>query len=115
MTTELLNDALAISDAWSSELNLRDLLEQQLRASGVLERVVDVVAVGKAAREMAWALHEVLGERVQRQLIIVDEGPAFSLLSDVEFVIGDHPLPGLGSLMAGKRLVEFLENPTMAE
>jgi glycerate-2-kinase len=115
VTTELLNDALAISDAWSNELNLRDLLEQQLRASGVLERVVDVVAVGKAAREMASALHEVLGERVQRQLIIVDEGPAFSLLSDVEFVIGDHPLPGLGSLMAGERLVEFLENPTMAE
>ncbi len=114
MTTDLLNDALAISDAWSSELNLRDVLEEQLRASGVLG-VVDVVAVGKAAREMASALHVVLGERVQRQLIIVDEGPAFSLQSDVELVIGDHPLPGLGSLMAGERLVEFLEQPTTAE
>jgi glycerate-2-kinase len=110
-----LTDALAISDAWSSELNLRELLEQQLGASGALEGVLDVVALGKAAREMASALHDVVGERVQRQLIIVDEGPAFSLLSDVEFVIGDHPLPGLGSLMAGERLVEFLEKPTTAE
>lgn len=115
MTTELLNDALAISDAWSSELNLRELLEQQLGTSGTLTGVVDVVAVGKAAREMVSALHDVVGERVQRQLIIVDEGPAFSLLTDVEFVIGDHPLPGLGSLLAGERLVEFLEKPTTAQ
>jgi len=115
VTTELLKDALAISDAWSSELNLRELLEGQLGASGALKGVLDVVALGKAAREMASALHDLVGERVQRQLVIVDEGPAFSLLSDVEFVIGDHPLPGLGSLLAGERLVEFLEQPTTAE
>ena len=47
--------------------------------------------------------------------MIVEEGPAFSLDADVEFVIGEHPLPGLGSLMAGERLVEFLESSTDAE
>jgi len=52
VTKELVNDALAISDAWSSELDLRDLIEAELRASGVLNLRVDVVAVGKAAREM---------------------------------------------------------------
>jgi glycerate-2-kinase len=113
--TKLLDDALAISDAWLEKLNLRGLIGQQLRESNVLGCDVDVVAVGKAAREMASALHDVLGERVQRQLVIVDEGPAFSLDSDVEFVIGDHPLPGLGSLMAGERLVEFLERASDAE
>ena len=46
---------------------------------------------------------------MRRQLVVVDEGPAFSLDADVEFVIGEHPLPGLGSLMAGERLFEFLE------
>ena len=55
VTKELVNDALAISDAWSSELDLRDLIEAELRASGVLNLRVDVVAVGKAAREMASA------------------------------------------------------------
>ena len=107
--THLLTDALAISDAWSSELDLRVLIERQVRESGLFGRDVDVVALGKAAREMASALHDVLGSHVQRQLIIVDEGPAFSLDTDVEFVIGEHPFPGLGSLMAGERLVEFLE------
>jgi glycerate 2-kinase len=107
--TILLTDALAISVAWSNALDLRGLIERQVRDSGLFGRDVDVVAVGKAAREMALALHVVLGSYVQRQLIIVDEGPAFSLDTDVEFVIGEHPFPGLGSLLAGERLVEFLE------
>ena len=90
-------------------------MERQLADADVLGRVVDVVGVGKAAREMVSAVHEVMGPKVQRQLVIVDEGPAFSLDSDVEFVIGEHPLPGLGSLMAGARLMEFLEQSTDAE
>jgi glycerate-2-kinase len=110
VTKELLEDALAISDAWSSDLDLRQLIETELRASNLLSGSVDVVAVGKAAREMSSAVREVLGRQVRRQLIIVDEGPAIALDTDVEFVIGEHPLPGLGSLMAGERLVDFLES-----
>jgi glycerate 2-kinase len=112
---ELLNDALAISDAWSNALDLRELIVTELRDSGVLDCLVDVVAIGKAAREMAAAAREVLGDRVRRQLVIVDAGPALSLDADVEFVIGEHPLPGLGSLMAGERLVDFLESSSDAE
>jgi glycerate 2-kinase len=108
------DDALAISDAWSIGLELRELVETQLRESDLLDVDVDVVAIGKAAREMAAATREVLGERVQRLLVIVDEGPAFSLDADIEFVIGEHPWPGLGSLLAGQRLVEFLESSSGA-
>lgn len=111
----LINDALAISDAWSRGLDIRELIESQLRASMVLDLDVDIVAIGKAAREMAEAARDVVGEHAKRGLIVVDEGPAFSLNSDVEFVIGEHPLPGLGSLMAGQRLVEFLDQPVGAE
>jgi glycerate 2-kinase len=115
VTTKLLNDALTISDAWSSAIDLRALIETQLHASDVADGVVDVVAVGKAAREMASAAREVLGDRLRRQLVIVDAGPAFSMDADVEFVIGEHPWPGLGSLLAGERLVEFLENTADVE
>lgn len=115
MTTDLLDDALAISGAWSGSLDLGDLIETEIHASGLAHSSVDVVAVGKAAREMAAATRDLLGELVRRQLVIVDEGPAFSMDSDVEFIIGEHPLPGLGSLLAGERLVEFLESPTSAE
>jgi hydroxypyruvate reductase/glycerate 2-kinase len=114
VTANLLNDALAISDAWSNGLDLRTLIETQLRESHVLDQEVDVVAIGKAAREMSAATRDVLGDRVRRQLVIVDEGPAFSMDSDVEFIIGEHPLPGLGSLLAGQRLVEYLERSSGA-
>ena len=77
MTTKLLSDALAIASAWSSGLDLRALIEAQLRESDVLDIDVDVVALGKAAREMATITHEVLGDHVRRRLVIVDEGPAF--------------------------------------
>jgi glycerate-2-kinase len=110
-----LDDALAISGAWTGSLDLRELIETEIRSTGFAHSSVDVVAVGKAAREMASATHDVLGELVRRQLVIVDEGPAFSLDSDVEYIIGEHPLPGLGSLLAGERLVEFLESPTTAD
>src|SRR5580692_6977559 len=108
MTSELLDDALAISDAWSRALDLHAMIKTQLRSLDVRDGV-DLVAIGKAAREMAVAARDVLGDHVLRELVIVDEGPAFSLDADVEFVIGEHPLPGLGSLMAGERLVDFLD------
>jgi glycerate 2-kinase len=115
MTSELLIDALAISDAWSSALDLHAMIETQVRGLAGRDDGVDVVAVGKAAREMASAAREVLGDHVLRQLVIVDEGPAFSLDVDVEFVIGEHPLPGLGSLLAGERLVDFLDRSSAAQ
>jgi len=95
VTKELVNDALAISDAWSSELDLRDLIEAELRASGVLNLRVDVVAVGKARARWRRPRATCSQNNVQRQLVIVDEGPAISLDVDVEFVIGEHPRPGL--------------------
>lgn len=115
MTKELLDDALAITGAWSSELDHSALIDAALRSSNLKGGPVDVVAIGKAAREMSMAVRDVLGDAVRRQLVIVDEGPAISLDADAEFVIGEHPLPGLGSLLAGERLVEFVESATDAE
>jgi glycerate-2-kinase len=113
--TKLLDDALAISDAWVKDIDLRERIEQRLRDSDVLACDVDVIALGKAAREMASALREIVGGHLRRQLVIADEGPAFSFDADVEYVIGEHPRPGLGSLMAGERLVAFLTAPSDAE
>ncbi|MGB8197374.1 MAG: DUF4147 domain-containing protein [Acidimicrobiales bacterium] len=115
MTSELLIDALAISDAWSSELDLHEMIESQLRASEMLGVDVDIVAIGKAAREMASVVRDILVDHVLRQLVIVDEGPALSFDANVEFVVGEHPLPGFGSLLAGERLVEFLQDSHRAQ
>jgi glycerate 2-kinase len=115
MASELLIDALAISNAWSSALDLHAMIETQVHDLDVRDVGVDLVAVGKAAREMALAAREALGVHLLRQLVIVDEGPAFSLDANVEFVIGEHPLPGLGSLLAGERLVDFLDQSSAAQ
>jgi len=66
---------LAISDAWSSELNLRELLEGQLGHRGS-ESVLDVVP---SARRLARWLRpaHLVGERVQRQLVIVTRDRRF--------------------------------------
>jgi glycerate 2-kinase len=114
VTSQLLQDALEISAAWSTSVDLVELIESPLRDTGFIGLSVDVIALGKASREMAAAAHAVLGDHVLRQLIIVDEGPAIALDADVEFVVGNHPVPGLGSLLAGERLVDFLDAPSEA-
>jgi hydroxypyruvate reductase len=68
---------------------------------------VDVVAVGKAAPEMADAAARQLGERVARRLVI-GEAPEARAPGAAGLVVGEHPVPGEGSLAAGRRLVEFL-------
>jgi len=100
---------------WSSALDLRDLIEAELRASGVLNLRVGRVAVVRPRARWRRPRATCSQNTSNRQLVIVDEGPAISLDVDVEFVIGEHPRPGLGSLMAGERLVEFLEGSKNAE
>jgi glycerate-2-kinase len=67
VASKLVTDANSISAHWRNELDLDELMEDQLRAAGVLDQSVDVVAIGKASREMAAAARSVLGQRVQRQ------------------------------------------------
>lgn len=94
-------------------MDLRALVERRLVDAGAVDLDVDVVAVGKASREMAGAVRAVLGRRVRRQLIVVDVARSEE---DVEgdVVVGEHPIPGPGSLVAGERLVEFLGEPSDA-
>ena len=58
VTSRLLDDALAISDAWLNGLELRELVETQLRECDLLDVDVDVIAIGKAGREMAAATRD---------------------------------------------------------
>lgn len=114
-----LSDALEISGAWLSRIDLRALMKRQLFESGVLggDGVVDVVAIGKASIEMARAIASLLGDRVTRRLIVAselangDEGASVN----ANVVIGEHPIPGAKSVAAGERLVDFLGASTNAE
>lgn len=105
----LLQDAEAISSRWISDLSLSALIEDGSGESAPLGESVDLVALGKASREMAEAARSVLGRRVRRSLVISDAGDEIESLGE-RVLIGEHPVPGRGSLRAGHEVRSFLES-----
>jgi glycerate-2-kinase len=92
-----------------SDLNLATLMASRLDDSSPLEERIDVIAVGKASREMARAAHSTLGPRVHRTLVISDIGLPSETPGE-RVLIGEHPTPGSGSLRAGEELTSFLQS-----
>ena len=93
--------------------SLRELVEAQLSDGGALDDQLDVIAIGKAAWSMLSACRDIVGERIVRALVVVDElGANDGTASEV--IVGEHPLPGPGSLRAGERLLAFLAESTVA-
>jgi glycerate 2-kinase len=71
-----------------------------------------VLTVGKAAWSMAEALVDILTDRVNHGLVVSPQiGKA--LPPNWRVVQGDHPLPGTGSLAAGKAVRELLKDCTV--
>ena len=113
MTSDSTTDALVVATSWLETL---DLTKQVVAAlADVGETRVDLVAIGKAAGEMGDAARSALGARVNRRLVISDASGAARRRDDDAVVVGEHPVPGAGSLAAAHRLVEFLREPTEAE
>ncbi len=79
-----------------------------------VDGAVYLIAIGKAATSMMRGALDVLGEGVARALMITgygqcecDGAPGFECLE------AGHPLPDHGSLMAGRRLLEFIDSAPM--
>lgn len=115
MTSKLVTDAFTISKGWSDALDLSALMREQLTSYLNAPHRIDLVSVGKASREMAQSAEQILGSRVQRRLIITDYDEARSTHDDPEILIGDHPVPGIASLEAGRALVAFLDAHSHAD
>ncbi len=113
--TALLADALAMSRSWSGSLDLETLVEKKLRAEISGEQSVDVVAIGKASREMAYAAGKFLGSRVRRRFLVCGHDSAAMAPPDGDVRVGEHPIPGAGSLRAGEELVSFLSSSDASE
>lgn len=67
---------------------------------------VYVLALGKAAFPMVKGLQGSLGNFIRQILVI--SASLTGKLPNAEVLVGEHPIPGEGSLRAGKRLVEFV-------
>lgn len=113
MIDALRTDAVALSNEWMAQVDLERLMAD--RVTTLDEGDVDVVAVGKAALEMARATRQALGPRIRREFIVVDTPSADTAGWGPNVWVGEHPLPGVASLAAGERLVEFLQQATPAQ
>ncbi len=114
MRTKLARDARVICTDWLREMNLARLIEAPLAAAQVVDLDVDLVAVGKASREMMAAASESLGSGVLRRLTICDAASAALGGPSLDVVVGEHPVPGEGSLAAGRALAAFLDGGSKA-
>ncbi len=84
----------------------RRVVRDHLQQHPVAEQV-EMVAVGKAAASMARGALDVLGNRVAKALVITKYGHCDSDMN-LECLQAGHPVPDENSLVAGRRLVEFI-------
>ena len=70
-------------------------------------RKIFIFGLGKAAEAMTFCLAEMLEDKSPRGLLVVKH-PISSLPEGFEQVLGGHPVPDQGSLLAARKLEEFL-------
>ncbi|MHB1087607.1 MAG: DUF4147 domain-containing protein [Acidimicrobiales bacterium] len=109
MTSRLVTDAQTVSGGWLDELDMTTLLRDQLASYLEARQRIDLIAIGKASKEMARCAEQILGSRVHRRLIVSDRDDAVEALDDPGVLSGEHPIPGPASLHAARALVEFLD------
>ena len=88
-----------------------DRLAAQAAGAGSFQPPLDVVAIGKAAAAMAAGVRQVLDEQIRRTLVITKRGhvaPWAKDLQQAEVMQAGHPLPTPESLIAGQRLLEWI-------
>jgi hydroxypyruvate reductase len=71
-----------------------------------------VVAVGKAAPQMAEAIEQRIGDKFTRGLVATKHGHAASYAGKCEVIESSHPIPGEDSLRAGHFVLSLLHDLT---
>ena len=70
-------------------------------------------AIGKAASAMTLGAHDALGDRLERALVITKDdhaAPQLYGMPQVEIIESAHPIPDERSLVAGARLLEWVDS-----
>jgi hydroxypyruvate reductase len=113
----IFNAALAAANAGDAVKRHLQRTEVQLRVAKTrytLTRIdrVFVVAVGKAAAEMADAVEQRLGESFTNGIVVTKQGHAPSYVGKCEVFESGHPVPNDESLRAGDAVLALLDNLT---
>ncbi len=96
-------------------MDLGQLSRALLERSGLSELTVDVVGIGKASLEMTEAVLAVLDSRVRRRIAVVDGSIGSPHEPRAGVFVGEHPVPGVGSLRAGRAVLNFLDERSEAD
>ena len=70
---------------------------------------IHTIGIGKGAQSLYNGLSEVLGEKIDRGLII-SNNHSNSGLNNIKFSYGDHPIPGKNSFLSTEKLKHFILN-----
>ena len=73
---------------------------------------VIVIAVGKAAYNMASAAHDILRSRIDNTLIVTKEGTKTGSLPNTEIIFAGHPYPNENSYRAAEKAIQMVEGLT---
>jgi hydroxypyruvate reductase len=123
-TQSLREDAVAIFRAALAAANASDAVKHHLRkteaqlraghARFTLKRInrVIVVAVGKAAPQMAEAIEHRIGDKFTRGLVVTKHGHTASYSGKYEVIESGHPIPDGESLRAGQAVLAMLHDLT---
>lgn len=79
-----------------------------LVGAGGLPEALSGIAIGKAAAAMCRGAMDALGPRLPRTLAITKYGHGHGLTEATELIEAGHPTPDGNSLLAGRRLLEFI-------
>lgn len=80
-------------------------------APGADTRGLTLISIGKAARAMAAAACELLGEQIQRGIVVEKSADSdIHLHGEIEMLQGGHPIPDERSLQAGRRIAELVRS-----
>lgn len=69
-----------------------------------------LVAIGKAAWQMASTAHEILGERIDAGVVITKYGHSRGEIGNIEIYEAAHPIPDMNGIAATKRALDITEN-----
>ncbi len=93
------------------------LIGDQLLSLKQIDRIF-LISIGKAAYAMAGAVRTVLGERISDGIIVakhLENQAQFEWPSEFKILMGGHPVPNQGSLIAGREIIQLLSKTTPSD
>lgn len=103
--------AIDVRPAMRAKLNRHDdtLVVGDIKVP--LVRPPCVIAFGKAANQMAIALHEILGGAVEAGVIVAPAEPA-KKIGSFQYFVGGHPYPNAGSMEGARAALQLVSTLT---